>query len=770
MDIEEKVLLAEKNIKTLKLMVEESGMTLKAILKDPHTDYQLKLWAGTQKRLIATGALSDGEVEIYRSNGFDFGIEPLMWDEWYQLVKEYCETHKVEKIPAHTVTRDGYVLDVWLNRQINNRKKLEPGQLENINAIYHPKPSSYVIEYKGQTFPSAKAFTEATDTPYGVVCAFAKMGLNGEEIISFFKTNSYSLLTGGKITFKGHSFKNLVDFSNHYDIGTYAWPWSYVLAVQEANNGSEANKPVGYNAIQKPVYEELNPEIKEKLDFYRVPYSFAVKRIREGMAVSEVLKEYWEIESEKAIQKYKQPYIEICCERYRFTNTREFADYYEISYDYAVKYLAMGFKPKDVVKYYRERVKKEQREKESALRKEKEYIFFYKGEGYSSYHEFSELYDIPYHRLRLLLKEGFGLDQIIEINERGYRRGITKSSVIEFEGHIYFDAYDFSSHYGVSYIPTVLKLKAGHSCDEIVQSDDSSDSAVDCEGIFKTDSIEKWETSKSKDDRLLLAYAYCEGLGRKINLKRAVEILYRIKDYAPAKLLLARCYLRQYDRKVLKAKWAIHLLMEYNNETIGNRNTYKDDPTGILKSIVPDLVKAYSILLSDDKSDTAVLESIKYYAEALNDESAQEILFRYYSDVFNFFYDIEEAKKYENMINDRHEIEAIYKEYLNCLRTDREKEGEDMLRLFAVYAYPHSFENLPAKKKKSVLKRVSKELDLIDSDWDFLDDRPFIYLEDIANGNEMDTIDIDYRDNGILAMERISLQLKSTSWPLFEEK
>ena len=122
------------------------------------------------------------------------------------------------------------------------------------------------------------------------------------------------------------------------------------------------------------------------------------------------------------------------------------------------------------------------------------------------------------------------------------------------------------------------------------------------------------------------------------------------------------------------------------------------------------------------------------------------------------------------MINDRHVIEGIYKEYPNCLRTDREKEGEDMLRLLAVYAYPHSFDSLPAKKQKSVLKRTNKDLNIIDSDWDFMDDRPFIYLEDIANGNERDTIDIDYRDNGISAMERISLQLRSPSWPLFEER
>ena len=769
MEIEEKVLLAEKNIKTLKQLMEDFGMQLDKILKDYRTDYQLKLWAGTQKKLIPTGALSDKEVEIYWENNFDFGLKPLMWDQWYLLVKEYCKTHKVERIPTHTITKEGYVLDVWLNRQIKNRKNLDPSRLENINAIYQPKPQSYVIEYKGQIFPSAKAFAEATDISYGAVCAFAKMGLNGEEIISFFKTNSYSLLKGGKITFKGHSYKNLVDFSNHYNIGTYVWPWSYVLAVYEANKSSRANKPASYTAPPKPDYEELDPEIKKELDLYCVPYSFAVVRIREGMAVSEVVREYWEIKSEKAIQKYKQPYIEICCERYRFTNTREFADYYEISYDYAVKSLAKGMKPKDVVKYYREHVKKEQREKESAPRKEKEYIFFYKGEGYSSYHEFSELYGIPYHRLRHLLKEGFSLDQIIEINERGYRRGITKSSVIEFDGHIYFDAYDFSSHYGISYIPAVLKLKAGWSCDEIVKSENNADLILDYESIFTPGNIEKWKTSKSKDDRFLLAYAYYDGFGRNRNLRKAVEIIYKIREYAPAKLLLARCYLRQFDRRGHKAKSAINLLMKYNNETIEKSNTFQNNPTGILKSIVPDLVKAYGILLSNDKSDTAVLEAVKYYAEALGDVSAQELLFRYYSDVFNFFYDIEEAKKYENIINDKHRIEGIYKEYPNCLRTDMPKEGEDILRLLASYAYPDRFENLPEKKKNSVLRRTNKELGIIDSDWDSMDDRPFIYMEDIANGNEENTIDIDYKDNGIFAMKRILLQLKNISWSPFEE-
>ena len=209
--------------------------------------------------------------------------------------------------------------------------------------------------------------------------------------------------------------------------------------------------------------------------------------------------------------------------------------------------------------------------------------------------------------------------------------------------------------------------------------------------------------------------------------------------------------------------------MKYNNETIEKSNTFQNNPTGILKSIVPDLVKAYGILLSNDKSDTAVLEAVKYYAEALGDVSAQELLFRYYSDVFNFFYDIEEAKKYENIINDKHRIEGIYKEYPNCLRTDMPKEGEDILRLLASYAYPDRFENLPEKKKNSVLRRTNKELGIIDSDWDSMDDRPFIYMEDIANGNEENTIDIDYKDNGIFAMKRILLQLKNISWSPFEE-
>ena len=66
MNIEEKVSLAKKNIIMIKQMMSDNNSSAGTLIKDISTDHSLNLWAGTQRRFIINGTLSDEEVDVYR--------------------------------------------------------------------------------------------------------------------------------------------------------------------------------------------------------------------------------------------------------------------------------------------------------------------------------------------------------------------------------------------------------------------------------------------------------------------------------------------------------------------------------------------------------------------------------------------------------------------------------------------------------------------------------------------------------------------------------
>ncbi len=219
MNLDERVSLAKKNIIMIKKIMREYNSTADRAIKDFNTDYSLNLWAGNQRRFIVIGVLSDEEVEVYREQNFDFGIRPLKWDEWFILIKEYCEIHGVNEVPAHTLSEEGYALDVWFNRQLRNRRKLTPDQFERIESIKPSERKAYIIKFNGKIFHSAKEFSSFINIPYNIVCNCASIGMSGEEIIAFCKT----ILLGEKIVFRGREFENLRDFSDYYSVPIYKW-------------------------------------------------------------------------------------------------------------------------------------------------------------------------------------------------------------------------------------------------------------------------------------------------------------------------------------------------------------------------------------------------------------------------------------------------------------------------------------------------------------------------------------------------------------------
>ena len=169
MNIEEKVSLAKKNIIMIKQMMSDNNSSAGTLIKDISTDHSLNLWAGTQRRFIINGTLSDEEVDVYRRYNFDFGIRPLKWDEWFLLVEDYCKNNKVGKIPSSTFSKEGYALDVWLNRQIRNRRKLTADQFEKIESL--------------QTYDSERALADAAGIPYSTYKSRLASGWSQEEAL-----------------------------------------------------------------------------------------------------------------------------------------------------------------------------------------------------------------------------------------------------------------------------------------------------------------------------------------------------------------------------------------------------------------------------------------------------------------------------------------------------------------------------------------------------------------------------------------------------------
>ena len=856
MNIDEKVSLAKKNIKTIKQIMSDYNLSSCNTIKKFSKDYLINLWVGNQKRLIVNGALSDEEVSVYREQNFDFGVKPLKWDEWFILIKEYCETQEVNEIPSHTISEKGYALDVWFNRQLRNRKKLSPEQLIKIESVRVSERKAYVIKLNGTVFRSAREFSSFTNIPYNIARNCAHIGMSGEEIISFCKT----ILLGEEIIYRGSKFRNLRDFADYYNIPINSWitDLQKVEIVENAAvHGSQKLIARGGQPKRRIYYNgrEFN-STREFAEAYSIPYHFARECLQEGMTGEEILKQYWSKEFEKAFKQYFKPGRKIQYEGHLFVNTRVFADYYGISVNSASIYFRLGYTPQEVVEkcklgrnrehiegthvvyggkeyisirkfaddnnldyaysqlllregYTPEEVVKIQygeslvvkgkenkcsqfegthivyggkeyisirqfvnendldyahtqtlrkegytpeeivkiHRGELAIGKEKEYKFYYRGEGYSSYSKFAEMYSIPYGRLRSLLKEGFNLDQILEINERGFRRGLKKDSVIDYDGHIYFDVYDFSSHYGLDYFYVVTRLRSGWSCDELINPDQhkiDEKTAKKNEDAISAKNIRKWGMSNCIDDKVLLAYAYYNGRVVQKDYKRAIGILEKLSSYAPAKLLLARCYLQQNDRRNKNARKAIQLIYEYNDETLEN-SIHGQGTNGLIDSVIPDLADAFSKVLKYEKEDLFVLESVKYFAEAIGSVTAICCLFEYYSDVSNFYYDIEEAKRYETLIDDTELINSIRKGNPYCIQTSIYKNGgESYIRLLLLHVYPYIMGNHSVNNWKRLKSRAAKEFDIIEEDWKFTDIAPETYIEEHFSREVSDILIYDY--------------------------
>ena len=614
MDVAEKVLVARKNIATLEKFIKEYNVLPEKVSKDPRLDAEIKLWAGTQMRYISTGAISDEEVDVYREYNFDFGIKPLKWSEWFLIVKQYCNERATDRIPSGTLTEEGYDLGKWLKRQYANRKYLSDERFEKIKLIKRDlkrgSRKSFTIEYKGQIFTSATAFSKEVGIRPEIVFEGARQGMNGKEIIEYYKRRKEEKYQGRQIYCDGIIFDNTREFADYYDIR--------------------------YEDAQRFFYEGYDPE-----------------------TVIEYSKNGKPKKPRKSGFKREEPVHgrQIICGGKEYISIKQFAEENKLDYSKTIYYLGLGFLPEVVIQIVRDD-------------SDQFYTgFIFDNKYFKSKKEFAFYYKIPYVELMKQLSEGNSLEQILELHKKGLIRKPKLTNIIVYEGHVFENAKVFAKHYGLNYQYVYVRLKSGWTYDEIVHPDKYDlRKRIEYKPKSKNvneENLSKWEESYEETDILRAAKAYYYGRGVDKDYGKAFNLLNEIEYIEAAKFLLASCYLYGKGTDV-DAKKAVRLLEEYNSEA--DKDTHAvDKETGVLKRVLPLLFRAYKTLLYTIKDSVFAQERLEHYAIRFNNNEAQVILYMYFTDINNMYYDCVEAIKYLEMINDFSTIYSIHEKNPNCV-------------------------------------------------------------------------------------------------------
>ena len=617
MDVTERVLVARRNIEIIKKHIAEYNVLPEKVSKDPRLSSECKLWAGNQMRYIQTGAISDEEVDVYREYEFDFGIKPLKWLEWFLIVKEYCDKHGTDSIPSGTISENGYDLGKWLNRQITNRKELSSERFEKVKSIKknltRPSRKPFTIEYNGHIFTSATAFSKEVGIRPEIVFEGARQGMSGKEIIEYSYRRKEEKYQGRRIYYEGKHFSNTREFADYYDIY--------------------------YEDAQRFFYEGYDPETVIKYSKYGKPRKPSTPR-KSGY------------KREKPVQGHH-----IIYDGKEYISIKQFVEENGLDYSKTVYYLGLGCTPEVVIQIVRDDSNQ-----------------FYTGfvfndKYFRSKKEFAFYYKIPHVKLIELLCEGNSLEQIIELHKKGGIKRPKLTTVILYEGHTFENAKVFANYYGLNYQYVYVRLRSGWTYDEIVHPDkyDFHKKLVykDESKTVNEEELSEWEKSYEDADILRAARAYYYGNGADQNLEKAFGLLKRIEYVTAAKYLLALCYL--YGKgTVVDTKMAVKLLEEYDAEE--NKDTHAvDKGTGMLKRVLPRLLEAYKTLLYSYNDSVLALEKLERFAIRFNNKEAQIILYIYFTDTNNMFYDCVEAIKYLEMINDFNTINDIHEKNPNCV-------------------------------------------------------------------------------------------------------
>lgn len=87
-------------------------------------DLQTRMWYNSRKKSLLIGSCEDELVLFYHNENFNFGINLLLWDNWYNMLSQLLKTISLDEITSTTYVDDIYCIGAWVKRQDSSFSKL----------------------------------------------------------------------------------------------------------------------------------------------------------------------------------------------------------------------------------------------------------------------------------------------------------------------------------------------------------------------------------------------------------------------------------------------------------------------------------------------------------------------------------------------------------------------------------------------------------------------------------------------------------------------
>ena len=149
--------------------IHDTSLITKQMAMDP----SLRSWFTSRRHSLQIGSLEDDDILFYRSQCFDFGVKPLLWDEWLDMLKTSLKSLNSNTIGESFCVGTVYQLGKWTRRQIKNFKVLTPERktllVESglyLDYLYGSKSPYRMMIYHGkEKYTNVVEFLKAVNAP-----------------------------------------------------------------------------------------------------------------------------------------------------------------------------------------------------------------------------------------------------------------------------------------------------------------------------------------------------------------------------------------------------------------------------------------------------------------------------------------------------------------------------------------------------------------------------------------------------------------------------
>lgn len=124
-------------------------------------DLQTRMWYNSRKKSLLIGSCEDELVLFYHNENFNFGINLLLWDNWYNMLSQLLKTISLDEITSTTYVDGIYCIGAWVRRQDSSFSKLSAERKYKLYTIGIKKnyfKKSIHIQYNNKDFYTYEDF------------------------------------------------------------------------------------------------------------------------------------------------------------------------------------------------------------------------------------------------------------------------------------------------------------------------------------------------------------------------------------------------------------------------------------------------------------------------------------------------------------------------------------------------------------------------------------------------------------------------------------